>query len=98
LHRGIVLGKVCQEANPAPAINLLRLRRERPRGRAAKEYDELAPPHGLPIQAADPHPTALLKKSHVVRRSRFCPPKTATGHSRQYFDAGTPCNLRPVIC
>src|SRR5262245_25388229 len=29
---------------------LLRARRERPRGRAAEQRDELAPPHGLPLR------------------------------------------------
>src|SRR4051812_47828826 len=36
---------------------LLRVRRERPRRRAAKQGDELAPFHGLPSSGREPHTT-----------------------------------------
>jgi hypothetical protein len=46
LHRGIVLGKRCQDAYPPYPLWLLRARRQRPRRRrAAEQRDELAAPH-----------------------------------------------------
>jgi hypothetical protein len=45
LHLGIMLGKCVQKHDPPHSLRLLRVRRERPRGRAADQRDEIAPSH-----------------------------------------------------
>jgi len=42
---------------------LLRARRERPRGHAAEEYDELASPHGSPSSGPGPQITNLCRRA-----------------------------------
>src|SRR5262249_17731909 len=51
LHVGIVLGLHCQHSNAPHPLGLLRARRERPRSRAAKQPDELAPLHSITSSA-----------------------------------------------
>jgi hypothetical protein len=46
---GVGLGKAHEHADPPHALGLLRLGRERPRRRAAKEGDEVASSHGSPL-------------------------------------------------
>src|SRR5262249_20535737 len=49
---GVVRGEVHEHADAPYALALLRARRERPRGRrAAKQRDELAPPHSIASSA-----------------------------------------------
>src|SRR5262249_47874640 len=47
----IVLGECMQEHNAPHPLRLLRARRERPRRRAAKQHDELAPFHSITSSA-----------------------------------------------
>src|SRR5262245_18704997 len=50
-HFGIILGVWMQECDAPHALGLLRARRQRPRRRAAKQRDELAPPHSITSSA-----------------------------------------------
>src|SRR5262249_53147734 len=53
LHFGIRFGPTYQNSNPSEEIALLmRARRERPRGCAAEQRDELAPPHSITSSAS----------------------------------------------
>jgi hypothetical protein len=47
---------------------LLRARRERPRGRAAEQRDELAPSHCLPQDRDQPHSTYAIKAGFCDQR------------------------------
>src|SRR5262249_23700123 len=49
---------------------LLRARRERPRGRAAEQRDELASPHAHPSSGLGPHITTPLRKNVAVHHSK----------------------------
>src|SRR5262245_9414953 len=51
LPLGIVRGDIREHANAPHSLDLLRARRERPRGRAADERDELAPSHSITSSA-----------------------------------------------
>src|SRR5215467_2839818 len=51
LPLGIVRGDIREHANAPHSLDLLRARRERPRGRAADERDELAPFHSITLSA-----------------------------------------------
>jgi hypothetical protein len=63
---------VWSHADAPHPTRLLRLRRERPRRRAAEQRDELAPPHGRPSSGLGPHITTPLRKNAAVHHSKNC--------------------------
>src|SRR5258707_257712 len=53
----IVLGEPHRHADPPHALGLLCAYRERPRGRAAEQSDEVAAPHSITLSARRTSPT-----------------------------------------
>jgi hypothetical protein len=66
LSFGIVFFNAHQHANAPHALGLLRARRERPRDRAAKQHDELAPFHSITSSARASTLVGSLKPSALA--------------------------------
>src|SRR5262249_1062848 len=62
----IVHGHVHQHADPAHLLGLLRVRRERPRGRAADERDEIAPFHSITSSARASNMGGMVRPSALA--------------------------------
>src|SRR5262245_5064466 len=74
-----VASNLGQKAETVGAVSLLPARRNRPRGRAAEQRDEVASPHGPCASVRGLHAT---RSSSVVQHSKIWVPTTASGHSR----------------
>src|SRR6516164_5806908 len=92
---GIVRGQVHEHSDPPHPLALVRARRERPRGRAAEQRDELAPLHSITSSArastvagmSRPSALAVLRLSTVSYLTGAC-----TGRSAGF----SPFRMRPT--
>src|SRR5262249_22315589 len=65
-----IIGRPIEPAYPLLTLLLLRAGRERPRRRAAKQSDELAPPHRL-RSVQQTHPTISWQECRIMHHSKI---------------------------